>query len=113
MEKIDIKVRKGKNGSFIDGPFFVKTLDFDECIALHEKRDKDENNNWRLIQMCLVFSDGSPVFKPQQMNVIKDRLSGVDIMAVLMEANGQNDFSKIGTIAEKYQKNSEGDQDSE
>ena len=105
MEKLDIKVRKSAKGGFIEGSFFVKQLDFDECIALHEKSGDD--GNARLVQMCLVKADGEPVFKPQQVNLIKDRLSGVDYMCVLITCNELNDFAKIGQLADKYAKNSE------
>lgn len=61
--------------------------------------------------MCLVNKAGERVFTPQQLKKIKTiHLTGVDMMTVLMEANGLNDFGKIGDIAEKYRKKSESDQ---
>lgn len=113
MEKIDIKVRKNAKGDLIEGDFFVKELSFDECIEMNEKGDKGGDSNNRLIQMCLVNSDGERVFKPQQLKIIPDRLSGVDMMSILIEANGLNDFSKIGEISEKYSKNTQSNQTSE
>jgi len=109
MELVDIKVRKNKKGDLIEGEFFVKELSFDECMTLHSSAsDGDENS--RMIQMCLVDSEGNHVFKPQQVKLIKDRLNGVDMTSVLIVANGLNDFTKIGELAEKYAKNSKSDQ---
>lgn len=114
MEKVDIQIRKGKSekSGFIEGEFFVKALDFDELMDLQAKASEDSDNNGRLIQACLMDDSGEPVFKPQQINVIKDRMSGVDYMVVLMEANQLNDFSKLNAIAEKYAKNSKSNQNS-
>jgi len=109
MELINIKVKKNSKGDLRDGKFYVKELSFDECFELHDKGDKGEDANLRLVQMCLVDEEGERVFKPQQMKLIKERISGVDMMAVLMEANGLNDFNKIAEISEKYRKNSQSD----
>lgn len=113
MEKVDIRVKKNKKGDFLSGSFFVKELDFDECLELHEKTGNGDDNNLRLVQMCLVDSSGERVFKPQQMKLIKERLSGIDMTIVLIEANGLNDFSKIADISDKYRKNSQSDQTSD
>ena len=100
MEKVDISIKGSAKTEF-----YVKALDFDECLEFHEKTTKDTDHNLKLVQMCLVDSTGARVFKPQQVKVIKDKINGVDLMSVLMVANAVNDFEKLGNIAEKYQKN--------
>ena len=99
MEKVDIKIAKCKATEF-----FVKTLDFDECMELHEKSGQGDEHS-RLVQLCLVDGDGERVFKPQQIKLIKDRISGIDMSCVLMVANAVNDFDKVAEYASKYQKN--------
>lgn len=100
MEKVDISIKGNTKDEF-----FVKALDFDECLEFHEKTNKNTDHNLKLVQMCLVDSEGNRVFKPQQLKVIKSKINGVDLMSVLMVANAINDFEKLGNIAEKYQKN--------
>ena len=109
MERVDIRVRKNKKGEFVDGEFYVKELDVDEIFSLQGSPD-DKLENSRLLQKCLVTSEGEPVFKPQQINLIKERLSGVDFTVALIAANGINDFGKIGATVDKYSKNSKSDQ---
>ena len=104
MEKVDIKVSKSKAESF-----YIKQLSFDECMSLYEKSGSGDENS-RLVQLCLVDEEGKPIFKPQQIPMIKERLSGVDMAVVLTVANGINEFSKIAEVAEKYSKNSKSDQ---
>jgi len=107
MDKVDIKVSKSKAESF-----YVKQLSFDECMALYEKSGSNDESS-RLIQLCLVDEEGKPIFKPQQIPLIKERLSGVDMAVVLTVANGINEFAGIAQVAEKYAKNSKSDQTSD
>ncbi len=102
MVEVDIKIKKGKTG-YLDGPFFVKELDFEDCMSLQSNESGDEHS--RLIQMCLVDADGNNVFKPQQIKLIKERISGVDMGVLLVHATGLNDFEKIAGAAELYKKN--------
>lgn len=116
MELVDIKVKKSAKGDYIDGKFYVKELDYDEFLNIRKNSGKhkdgeksdiadSEEGNMRLIQACLVDEDGEHVFKPQQINLIKKRMSGVNIMATLIVATNVNDISKLGDLAEKYAKN--------
>lgn len=107
MKKIDIKVKKNDKGEFLEGPFFVKELNFDEVIDIQDKisNQESDDSNERLIQSCLIYENGRNVFKPKQVNVIKNRINGVDFMAVLVVSNKLNDFSKISDLVEEYSKN--------
>ncbi len=110
MEQLDIRVKKNAKGELLDGPFFVRELDFDELTSLQDKHSADSIFNSHIIQYCLVDADSAPVFKPQQVKLIKSRINGSHFAAVLYVANEVNDFGAIAKYMEKYKKNSESDQ---
>ena len=110
MEQLDIRVKKNAKGELLQGPFYVKELDFDELTSLQEKHSEDSIFNSHIIQCCLVSADGTPVFKPQQVKLIKSRINGAHFGAALYVANEVNDFGAISRYMEKYKKNSESDQ---
>lgn len=109
MEKLPIKIYKNAKGDPMEGSFFIKALSFDDLISYQEKLGKDEDERARLLQMCLVNEDGERVFKPQQIKVIKDRMSGSHYMSALIVATNENDFDLISKVGEKYAKNTSGD----
>lgn len=113
MDKLPIQIYKNAKKDLIEGPFFIKSLSFDELSEFQEKVGKDDLVNSRLLQMCIVNSDEEPVFKPQQIKMIKDRMKGSHYMVALIAANGVNDFEAMSEMAEKYSKNTLSDQDSE
>ena len=110
MKRIQIKIRKSKKSEYLEGEYFVKALDFDEVQAYFQKSqaNKDEDARFRLVQMCLVNKDGSNVFLPKQINIIKDRLIGTHLLNAMVVATKENDFT---SFTEDYEKNLESDQD--
>ena len=113
MDKLPIEIYKNAKKDPMEGPFFIESLSFDELFDFQEKVGKDDLANSRLLQMCIVDSDGERVFKPQQIKIIKDRMSGSHYMASLIAANGVNDFDAISQMSEKYSKNTSSNQNSE
>lgn len=114
MEKIELKIRKSKNGPLLKGPFFVKELDFEEVKEYFDKvigkNLGDEEEKTRLVQMTLVDKAGNNIFKPQQVNVIKTRMGGIQIMKASYLATKVNDMTSFAEFIQEYEKNSESDQ---
>lgn len=113
MEKLDIKVKRNKKGDLLDGPFYIKELDFDEFGALQEKHSADPIFNSEIVRACLVDSEGKNIFKPQQVPLIKSRINGAHFGVILYVANKANDFGAIAKYMDMYEKNLSSDQNSD
>lgn len=114
MDAIDIRVKKNKKGDLIEGPFFVAELSIDEVLEYYQKVEKSQVDSRALLaQAVLRFKDGKHVFKPQQVNLIHERLGGVFFLKVVYVANQLNPVESIAELVGKYEKNSVSDQTKE
>ena len=112
MKLLNVEVRKTAKSEEKLGDIYVKALDFDEIQSYFEKIQgvNPDEERLRLVQMCLVLKDGANVFKPQQINVIKNRMIGSHLMKAMLAVTKVNDLESFGDFAEQYEKNSESDQ---
>ena len=79
MEKVDISIKGNSKDEF-----YVKALDFDECLEFHEKTNKDTDHNLKLVQMCLVDSEGNRISKYDGYG----EFGGKDYYELLAQMNG-------------------------
>lgn len=111
MDEIQISVKKNKKGDLVEGPFFVRELDIDQLTGYYDAIQKPGADEKALLaQATLCTKDGEPVFKPQQVKLIKERLSGVDYLKLLYVAGQVNPLQDLEELMVKYEKNSTSDQ---
>lgn len=104
--QIEIRVGKGNNGAEVAGPFFIKSLNFDELNDYMERVGKstdETENKLRLVAMTLCKEDDTLVFSPQTFPNMANRISGVDLMAALMSALKANPIDKLSKLGEEYE----------